>query len=161
MELRRKPGHRKYRHQPGFGFRDRRSVLISLTWCCLPAVQLPASWPAADAGWSSCSSSCSPGYRSGKGGTCATRPCNAEVEKRIRDCFGDLGLSVKQHIDLVHRVGGDAITNSLSAQQGAEARGSGPRRCDEAAAARLAVKAWSPSALLRADIKALPASAKQ
>lgn len=151
VELRRKPGTENIDISPAFDFVTGDLSFISLTLVLPAVVQLLKPHgqllmlvkPQFEL---------QPG-QIGKGGIVRDTALYAEVEKRIRDCLGDLGLSVKQWLDSPIEGGDGNHEFFVWAQQGAEVKAPAPVVADEAAAARPAVKAAAkrPS---RADIKA-------
>ena len=151
VELRRKPGTENIDISPAFDFVTGDLSFISLTLVLPAVVQLLKPHgqllmlvkPQFEL---------QPG-QIGKGGIVRDTALYAEVEKRIRDCLGDLGLSVKQWLDSSIEGGDGNHEFFVWAQQGAEVKAPAPVVADEAAAARPTVKAAAkrPS---RADIKA-------
>lgn len=92
----------------------------------------------------------------GKGGIVRDTALYGEVEKRIRDCLAELGLTVKQWLDSPIEGGDGNHEFFVWAQQGAEIKAPAPAAEEEesgAAGAKPAVKA-APKRPSRADIKA-------
>jgi 23S rRNA (cytidine1920-2'-O)/16S rRNA (cytidine1409-2'-O)-methyltransferase len=124
VELRRKPGTENIDISPAFDFVTGDLSFISLTLVLPAVVQLLKPHgqllmlvkPQFEL---------QPG-QIGKGGIVRDTALYAEVEKRIRDCLGDLGLSVKQWLDSPIEGGDGNHEFFVWAQQGAEVKAPAP-----------------------------------